>query len=163
MGIARDRRHTALKYVRLATHEDIPVLLEFASKFHRMSPYGGLSFSHEKGSVFLKTVIEGSLRDFVCLVALNDSKPIGFLVGAANEPVFSGDRIATELGWWIEEESRGTRASMLIYAAYEDWAKRVDCVAVQGAYLPGVSTDLEKFYKKRGYHLVESSYLKRLR
>lgn len=151
------------KYLRLAVLEDIPVLLDFARNFHRASCYNGMKFDRVKGEKFLRGIIMGSTMDGVILVALQDDKPIGFLVGMANEPVFSSVKIATELGWWIEPESRHTRASFLIYRAYEDWAFRIGCTHVQGAYLPGVSPDLDEFYKKRGYLQVESSYLKTLR
>lgn len=150
-------------YLRLATIDDIPTLIGFAKNFHRVSPYRGMRFNTRKGEKFLKSVIVGSQSEGIVLVALHDLKPIGMLVGAAHEPVFTSNRIAMELGWWIEEEHRATRASLLIYSAYEDWAKRIGCSHVQGAYLPGVSPILDEFYKKRGYIQVESSYLKTLK
>lgn len=148
------------KYVRLATKEDIPVLLRFARNFLHASPYKTMKFDVVKGRQFLEQAVEGFGFDRVVLVALNDGEPIGMLVGAASEPVFSNTKVAMELGWWIEEESRHTRASFLLYKAYEDWAERVGCSHVQGAYLPGISPDLDEFYKKLGYKQVETSYLK---
>lgn len=151
------------KYLRLAKLDDVPVLMNFARHFLAASPYKGFRFASSKGEEFLRKAITGALKDHVVLVALHDGKPIGFLVGAALEPVFSSVKIATELGWWIEPDARRTRASFLIYNAYEDWAARIGCDAVQGAYLPGVSPELDEFYKRRGYVQVESSYLKRLK
>lgn len=150
-------------YLRLAVLEDIPTLLRFARNFHRASRYNSMKFDLVKGEKFLRDIITRSIMDSIILVALHDDKPIGFLVGMANEPVFSSAKIATELGWWIEPESRHTRASFLIYRAYEDWALRIGCSHIQGAYLPGVSPELDEFYKKRGYIQVESSYLKTLK
>lgn len=149
------------KYLRLAVDEDIPTLLTFARHFHRASNYNVFKFETSKSIEFLKGAIKAV--DKVVLVALQDSKPIGFLVGAVNEPVFSRTRVAVELGWWIEPEHRQTRASALIYTAYEDWAIRVGAECVQGAFLPGVSPSLDEFYKKRGYLQVESSFLKVLK
>ena len=149
-------------HLRLATLDDIPVLLKFAKNFHTVSPYRGMRFSRDKGEEFLKGVILGPQSEGIILVALKDTKPIGMLVGVAREPVFTRSRVAMELGWWIEEADRHSRASFLIYSAYEDWAKRVGCSHVQGAYLPGVSPTLDQFYKKRGYKQVESSFLKTL-
>lgn len=151
------------KYLRLARPEDIPLLVSFARKFHEASPYKLLRFDPVKTQEALYGVTTGMLKDGVVLIALEDDKPIGFLAGVASEPLFSRSRVATELAWWIEKDKRGTRASLLIYSAYEDWAKRVECTAVQGAYLPGVSPELDEFYKKRGYRQVESSYLKILK
>lgn len=122
-----------------------------------------MGFDKEKGEKFLKEIIEGSLLNGVILVGLKDRLPIGFLVGAANQPVFSSDKIATELGWWVEPEYRKTRSSYLLYQAYEDWAVRTGCSHVHGAFLPGSSPELDEFYKRRGYVQVESSYLKRIK
>lgn len=151
------------KYIRIGQMEDVPILLKFAKNFHQASPYRSMRFNSEKGKKFLEGILSGRNTEGIVLVALQDGNPIGMLVGACSEPVFSSSRVAMELGWWIEPEFRKTRASALIYTAYEDWAMRVGCSHVQGAYLPGVSPDLDEFYKKRGYRQVESSYLKVLR
>src|SRR5688500_16735022 len=108
MEFSRLRRFSTLsiqKYLRLAVLEDIPTLLNFARNFHRSSYYKSMKFDRIKGEKFLRHIISGSTMDGVVLVALQDDKPIGFLVGMANEPVFSSAKIATELGWWIEPES----------------------------------------------------------
>lgn len=151
------------KYIRLATHEDSPVLLEIAKKFHEESPYQTLEFSREKGIRVLSNIIGGDLKNSVCLVALKGDEIIGFIFGAAESPVFSNDKIAMELGWFVLEEHRKTRASLLLFHAYEDWAKRVGCKYIQAAFLPGTGTDLSEFYIRNGYSQVESSYLKQIR
>lgn len=151
------------EYLRLATLDDIPKLMRFAKNFWLASPYKSMKFDAIRGEAFLRSIITGSKMDSIILVALHDGEAIGFLVGTSDQPAFSSARIAVELGWWIEPDRRGTRASFLIYSAYEDWAKRIGCSHVQGAYLPGVSPSLDEFYKKRGYVQVESSYLKVLK
>lgn len=148
------------KYLRIATPDDVPTLVGFARKFHEASPYKGLEFAATKVNEAFDSVTRGSLKEGVVIIALSDDKPIGFIAGVVSETLFSRDRIATELAWWIEESHRNTRASLLIYNAYEDWARRVQCVAVQGAYLPRVGTDLKEFYEKRDYRQVETSYMK---
>lgn len=147
-------------HVRLATLEDIPEILKFAKAFMKASPYRLMTFDPKKGKDFLTSLIDSPLSEGVVLLALKDGKPVGFLVGVASQPVFSSNKFSMELGWWVEPEHRGCRGALLMYAAYEDWAKRVGCSHIQGAYLPGVSPDLDKFYKKRGYVLTESSYVK---
>jgi hypothetical protein len=151
------------KHVRLAKIDDVPVLVEFAKHFWRFGPYKALRFDSLKMKKFFEAIITGSALEAVCLIALKDEKPVGFIVGAASEPVFSSQKVAMELGWWIEEEHRSSRASLLVFRAYEDWAKRVGCHAVQGAYLEGLSPDLEKFYRRSGYRQVESSFMKVLK
>lgn len=154
------------KYLRLARTEDIPLLVKFARNFFFASPYKTMKFDAVKGEKFLRDIISGNQMDAIIILALDgsgDDKPVGFIVGMANQPVFSSAKIAMELGWWIEPKARGGRSSLLIYSAYEDWARRIGCHYVQGAYLPGVSPALDEFYKKRGYHQVESSFIKTLK
>lgn len=154
---------TVDKYLRLASLDDIPKLMKFARNFWLTSPYKSMKFDPIKGESFLRDIVAGNKMDAIILVALDEGEAIGFLVGASDEPAFSRAKIAVELGWWIEPDRRGTRASFLIYKAYEDWARRIGCSHVQGAYLPGVSPSLDEFYKKRGYIQVETSYLKVLK
>lgn len=151
------------KHVRLAKKEDLPVLLRMAKNFFQASPYRGMKFDREKTKKMFEGVIEGSLHDAVVLVSIHLEKVTGMIIGMANQPAFSSNKIATELAWWVEPDARGSRGSLLLYAAYEDWAKRIGCSHVHGAYLPGVSPDLDGFYKKRGYFQVESSYIKTLK
>lgn len=150
------------KCLRLATLEDIDWLVSCARKFHIASPYNVVGFSESKSHGIFESVIRGKLEDGVILVVLQDEAPIGFLAGMVSQPLFSSQRIAMELAWWVEPDQRGTRASLLVYRAYEDWARRVGCVAIQGAYLPGFSPGLDKFYERRGYRQVETSYMKEL-
>ena len=150
------------KYVRLATREDLPVVLKYAKNFHKASPYRSMRFDSEKSKKFFESTL-GASQTSVMLIALKSSEPIGFLTAMAAEPVFSSEKISMELAWWVEPEHRRTRSSYLLFKAYEDWALRVGCSYVQGAYLPGVSTDLDDFYRSQGYTEVESSYMKRIK
>lgn len=150
-------------YLRLGTLDDIPTLLRFAKNFHSVSPYRGMRFSRDKGEEFLKGVILGSQSEGIILVALKETKPIGMLIGVATQPVFTHSRIATELCWWVEEEYRNSRGALVMYSAYEDWAKRVDCSHIQGSYLMNWRSDLKKFFQRRNYRHVESSFLKTLK
>lgn len=150
-------------YVRLAEPRDIPILIKFIRKFVSSSPYKTMKFDSERLRVFFKNIIEGVNPTGIVLVALKDGNPIGCIVGAYAEPVFSSDKVSTELGWWIEPEYRKTKASLYVFDAYEDWARRVGCSYVQSAYLPGISPSLDRFYQRRGYRQVESSFLKTLR
>lgn len=151
------------KYVRLAKEEDIERLLELSKEFHKASPYRHLGFDTNKGKSFLIEAIRGMGYNTIVLVATKDTEVIGFIVGAATEPVFSSSKVSMELGWWVTPKHRNTRASFLLFKAYEDWALRAGCSYVQAAFLPGVSNDLDEFYKKQGYIQVESSYMKRIK
>lgn len=134
-----------------------------AKNFMDHSPYKIMRFDKTKGRDFLKSVVQDGGFSKICIILFDGDTPAGFIVGMKAEPVFSSNSVAMELGWWVEPGFRNTRGSFLLYKAYEDWALRVGCSHVQGAYLPGISPDLDSFYKKRGYVQTESSYVKVLK
>lgn len=148
------------KYLRLARPDDQKVLVDFMRNFHALSPYKTIPFDAGKVEKVFNEITTGMLVDGVILVALKDDEPIGFLAAVAAEPLFASQKIAMELGWWIEEGHRNSRASILIYRAYEEWARRIKAVAVQSAYLPGISPELDRFYERSGYTQVETSFMK---
>ncbi len=151
------------KYVRLANPDDVPVIVDLMREFHRDSPYKAVIFDKNKSKNFILGVIKGNVRDHICLVALRENTPIGFIVGAIGETPFSTDKIASELGWFVRKEARGTKASYLLFKAYEDWAYRAGAKIVQSAYLPSLTPGLDRFYDREGYRPVEQSYIKVVR
>lgn len=151
------------RFLKIAEESDINDILRLAREFHRASPYSTMKFDPEVGREFLRRIILGDKTEGIVILARHSGKTVGFVVGIASTPVFTSNKVSMELGWWVSPKYRKTRSSYLLYKAYEDWAVRAGCDYVQGAFLPGVSPDLDAFYKKRGYREVESSYLKTLR
>lgn len=151
------------KYVRLANPDDATRVVDLMRKFHKDSPYRAIRFEPGKSKDFILGVVKGNIRNHVCLVGLSDDKVIGFIVGAVGETPFSSVKIASELGWFVEREHRGTKASYLLFKAYEDWAYRVGASVIQSAYLPEITEGLDEFYKKQGYRPVEQSFIKVVR
>lgn len=151
------------KYVRLAKPEDVPFIVDLMREFHHDSPYKIVRFEKNKSKDFILGVIKGNIRNHICLVALREDRVVGFIVGAIGDTPFSSDKIASELGWFVQREARGTKASYLLFKAYEDWAYRAGAKLVQSAYLPSLTPGLDKFYDREGFHPVEQSYIKVVR
>lgn len=151
------------KYVRLAKPEDATAIVDLMRDFHKDSPYRAIRFDSTKSKEFISGVIKGNVRNHICLIALKDDKVVGFIVGAMGDAPFSSDKIASELGWFVKKEARGTKASYLLFKAYEDWAYRAGAKIVQSAYLPELTPGLDKFYDREGYRPVEQSYIKIVR
>lgn len=139
--------------IRLATEEDFPELIRMAKEFHSASPYNGLEFSVTKCFELFQTY----LRDKTSVMILMTDH--GMLIAHAGEAPFSQDRVSSEVAWWVDPEGRGHRDSLLLFEAYEVWSRKVGCRLCQVAMLPSV-TDLSKFYERRGYKLLEQSYVK---
>jgi hypothetical protein len=83
------------------------------------------------------------------------------IIGFCDSLPFSSDRVAAELAWWVDEDKRGSRDSLLLFKAYEDWALRVGAKIKQMAMLDDV-TNLAAFYEKQGYRPAERSYIKEI-
>jgi GNAT superfamily N-acetyltransferase len=102
---------------------------------------------------------EGSPDTVVILLRKNE-KVIGFLVGFANSPLFSTDKIATEAAWYVYPEHRG-RGSLKLLQAYEYWAKHVaKCKLIQMLHLG--DERLDKLYERKGYRKSEVCYIKEI-
>jgi GNAT superfamily N-acetyltransferase len=139
--------------IRLATEEDFPELVRMARNFHEASPYSGLEFSEIQCLRLFQRYLEDKTS---VMILMSD---YGMLIAHASQAPFSSDRISAEVAWWVDPEGRGQRDSLLLFEAYEVWSRKVGCKLCQVAMLPSV-TDLSKFYERRGYKLLEQSYVK---
>jgi hypothetical protein len=142
--------------LRLATHEDMPTILEMAEKFAASSPYGEFPQETEK----LTALIEGLLRDRnkgIIILYLVDGKPEGMIAGVLTEMVFSREGTTQELMWWVNPGHR-TRKSLSLKEAYEYWAKRVGAKYIMMSE-PG-DDKVARYYERTGYRLTERAHLK---
>ena len=144
--------------IRFATEDDLPTLIDMVEHFYNQTPYSkALVFSKDKTLNTLVSILHGSKEDGIILV-LADPSPVGLIVASVTEPLCSEGKHATELVWWVNEGYRG-RASLELLNAYEYWQEKVGCSGVSMASTQGGS-DLDKFYKRRGYTTSEITYYK---
>ena len=140
--------------LRVATIEDLPIILNLAMKFAKSSPY-----SEYVNEDKIKKIAEGFLssehQDKIIL--LYDD--IGMIVGLVSPFMFGNNRVATELAWWIEPNERGKKAGKELLDAFEFWAKKVGCSIVT---MMSLDDKIGKYYEKRGYKLSEMSYMKEI-
>jgi hypothetical protein len=143
--------------LRLATEQDWPEVLRMARSFYEASPYNVLDFSEVSCRSLFDKYLSGNKSDLI--IILSDAP--GMIIGHSSATPFSTKRVASELAWWIDEGSRGTRDALLLFKAYEDWSVRIGATICQMAMLDE-STNLEKFYLKNGYRPAERSFIKEL-
>lgn len=138
----------------LLTTDHVIDTMELLHEFHEASPYKDHSFSEEK--------VYGVLEDpnVLVLLLLGDGEPVGVLVGAAVESIFSRDKVAVEMAWFVRPEHR--KKSDLLREAFEFWAKnKQDCKFSQLTFLNDDNAGrLDKFYKRKGYSPAEYSHIK---
>lgn len=142
--------------IRSATKDDMLDCLVLFKQFHRESklPYG---FDVQKTqNVFNETL---NIESFKTFVAEKDGDLIGFICCMYMEPLFSTDRVSTDIAWFVSKEHRNSSAGFRLLKQYEEWALQCNIKYVGIAYLERV-TDLSKVYEKKGYVKAETHYMK---
>jgi len=138
---------------------DIEQTLNLSEEFNKL--YG---VSNKFNRAKLRSILEASFlyqNSYYCLVMKYEAKVVGLLVGVCFEGPYFDDRVASELGWYIQEEYRG-RLSITMLRDFESWAKneaKADYVAM--TYTEEMS-NLDKLYLKLGYMPAEHTYKKSL-
>lgn len=150
--------------LKLASLDDLPDYLRMCREFYEESAfYPSIEYSEEKVHAFLLHALATLHTQAVVLLYEENAKVVGMIVGFASETPFSDDKIASELAWWVDEEYRGTRGSLELVFAYEEWAKRVGCKHATMALLPSLTNPkIEGYYERLGYKKTEISYIKEL-
>lgn len=147
--------------LKLAEASDYSEVIRMAQAFHKASPYADLEFSEERCRGLFDHYLRGDRRELVIILAHQEERVFGMIIGFSNSIPFSDEKVAAELAWWVDEDKRKTKDSLLLFKAYEDWALRIGAKISQMAMLDDV-TDLSGFYLKQGYTPAERSYIKRI-
>lgn len=149
---------TELKIGTWLDFEDIESMLH---KFISMTPYENITVDHDKVRAMISDFLGDNGTTKIIVLAVENDKTIGMIVGATSEPLFSTEKMACEMAWWVDPDHRNSRVGFKLIEAYEYWANKVGCKFVQ---LCSMEDDygkrLDKFYTRRGFKLYESAYLK---
>lgn len=149
--------------IKIATLEDLPGVLNVVKNFFDNSPFNGLAeFDPSIASDTAKNIILGPKENGVVLIYITGGVVKGILAGLAHQMMFSKDKVATELCWWVDEDAR-SKESLDLIEAYEFWAEKVGCTITTMANLTGETGErLDKYYKRRGYTPLETAYGKKV-
>jgi GNAT superfamily N-acetyltransferase len=75
--------------------------------------------------------------------------------------MYSGEPLLLKTSWYVAPKCRGKGLSLLY--AFERLAKAVGCTKVVMGHLPHVFPErLERLYLRRGYRVMETSYVKEI-
>ena len=146
--------------IRCLEYADIPETVELARKFVEESAFSRFQFSHEKMAANLAMSVTHPDRAF-CHVVEHDGKLVGALVGYISEFFFGPDLIASDSGWFILPEYRGSRSAVRLLKNFEKWGKANGAKEIA----MGISTDVmpEKtgaLLQKLGYVPVGGNFKK---
>lgn len=144
--------------IRVATPDDLPEILKHLKDFSDF--YGSKHELYGKNEEYNKKLILGFIVDHVFFVASStDTKHvIGFICGFLNNHIYNPSiKVLTESFWWVSPKHRSSRAGLLLLNKFIEKGKGVaDWVVMTVEHNSPVN---EKSLSKRGFNLVEKSYL----
>lgn len=143
--------------IRLAQYGDRLAILDMCRKFHAESGVR-LAFNQAVAITTIDQVIASP--DALALVLELDDVIRGVFAAAIVPNMFSHERCAQEMMWWVNPAHRG-RGAIQMLAEYEAWAKSKGCSAINMVGL-GADPVTTHVYERCGYIAQERHFLKRL-
>ncbi len=142
--------------IRPATHEDIPRLVEMGAQFIDDVYPAAIAFEAGTLASLAARLIDGLGIVFVFESAGEVSGMMALIVVA--HPM-SGERIATEMAWWVDPAARGGSAALRMLAEAERWSRAQGAQRLQ---MTAPSDKVCQFYEKIGFQRVEVAYSRTL-
>lgn len=144
--------------IRLARYEDILDLSLLIRSFTSEAKYG-FSLDYNKIYDTLKNTMEDD--DYLLLVVEDGDKLVGMFFAMLIEPLFSSDKVAAEVAWYISPDSRGSKQALKLIDWYLLWAEERGATKATIADIVELN-DIGKLYNRKGFVLSERSYVKDL-
>lgn len=123
--------------IRVATVEDLPILVRFGEAFMQESPhYQSRAYDPIKAEKhFKQLLITGAL-----FVVAQDDVICGGFAGGAGKDWFNDEKIAFDYVMYVHPEYRKTRAAYLLVQAFINWAHAIGADRVQCGTTTGVES-----------------------
>lgn len=139
--------------MRLANLNDLPELVNMGMSFAEHSDYKDIA---DEETISQTIQIFLNSPQYERMILIEEGKA---MLGAAISPsLYSKDRVATEVFWWVNPEFRKEGIGNELLSAFEYWAKQIakaDMIAVST-----LNDSVEELYLKKGYKAVEKTYMK---
>jgi GNAT superfamily N-acetyltransferase len=146
--------------IRALTVAELPLCVPFGQAFFEEFQLRG-TFHPEH---FLKTwtVFVEQLGAVVLALSVNE-QVIGGLGALDSLDVFTGERVATEMFWYIDPAHRTGTGALRLLRAFEAWGRSRGATELRLSHFMMKNNDpLQRLYEHRGYTLLEQGYQKRL-
>lgn len=149
--------------LRHAGLDDIPAIIEMAKTLYEGSTYSTMRLDLTRGVAFLeKFIIEGN-ENFLVMLSHDNGKPVGVIAAHAFTPLFSSEKIAAEVLFWLDPAYRTSDRGKELTLAYEYWAKLIGVSICQYGLLSSADQRLAKFYERNGAVEAERVFYKDIR
>jgi GNAT superfamily N-acetyltransferase len=140
--------------LKIATLEDFDTVFDLAMKFSKASNYDKF-VDPEKVKGMINIFLTADQTDKLILLYGD----VGMLVAATTPFIFGGQKMATEIAWWVEPSERKNGVGDQLLQAFEHWAKKIGCKMVT---MTSLDDNVGKFYETRDYVLYERAYFKEI-
>lgn len=144
--------------LRSATLDDVPAILDLGRAFYAALG-AGAPLDDARCEALVRSLIvvpEGWLQ-----VVEDRGALVGALAAAEWMPLFTAEKQAAELGWWIASGSRGGLAAPRMLRDLESWAKGRGCTSLVLSSLIGLKGDaVRQMYERAGYTAREMRFEK---
>ena len=106
--------------IRKANKEDLLGILVLAKEFSREAPKTH-KWNIDKTTNFLLSAIENTNMEI--FISEKDDEVTGAIVCMVTEMYMSNTVIASEIAWFVSKDLRGSRSSIKLLKAFEDWGR----------------------------------------
>lgn len=124
--------------------------------------FGALPFSRSKVYKILRDTLHGDPSQAVLLVSEDNARIVGVFLAVKSEITFSEVPVASELAFWVLPGYRKSRRVLDLVTAFEYWAKHIAKVDYAILSRTPLTDETERGYRRLGYLIVETNYLKKL-
>jgi len=143
---------------RAETPEDLDVMGKMAARFATESQFVKVNPALPRHSYW--PMVESGIAAVFMLE--HEGIAVGGLGCIKFPDLHSGTLTAVETFWYVDPDHRGH--GLALFEAYEHWAIENGCQMIAMIHMVDSMPDvLERFYKRRGYQLVEKHYMKEIK
>lgn len=147
--------------IRIGEAGDVLDIVFLGKKFVKESQNTHLGWDQDKAHDMAKMAVERD--DFLVVVMEHEEEVVGFLVALVTPCFFSNKLQAVEMAWYVHKDHRGSGEALKMVDAYELWAREAGAILVNMINLDMLNGDkVKRIYEKKGYHLVENTFVKEL-
>ena len=144
--------------IREATTEDVPTIVRMGHVFSTSTPYARFMAAKDTlVAAMAVALVEGD--DAQLWVAEGPKGVVGMIGGKAYVHPMFGERIVSEVCWWVNPDSRKGRIAIWLLMELERWTQQQ---GIRWLQLSSPDEAVAKFYARRAYQVVETVFLKEL-
>lgn len=127
-------------YHLLTRTADIPPLIDLGRMGHQESLFRHLAFDRNKAEWQLLEFVAEPFNRFACWAADEEGQPAGLFLADISSPIWSNDRIAREIVWYVRPDKRGGLIGPRLLQRYLTWGADQKAKVMLAGSVAGIST-----------------------